>query len=384
MLAAIMAGGTGTRFWPASRRALPKQFLPIVGGASLLEQTWRRLVPLVGRERIAVVTGLEYRPLVERCVGHADEAGKADRTGESIEVCDVGGVREGRKVFGETEAGGVWAVCEPVGRNTAPCVALLVVHVLRSFGEDEVIAVVPSDHYIGDDNAYRDTLMQAAKLAAGGGVVCLGVPPTHPETGYGYIRCGRELEGIGSSAFEVERFVEKPDLETAIGYLSRGGYLWNAGIFVFKAGVMRDEMQKLAPEIIGPLLDLPESDSDEALRDVYPKLPSISIDYAVMERTKPSYVVPCDFAWSDVGSWQAVYELRSKVAGENIVEGNALALDCEGSFLRGGSRLIVGLGLKDVLVVDTDDALLVADIRRAQDVGRVPKELEKRGLVGST
>lgn len=353
MYIVIMAGGSGTRFWPASREAVPKQFLRIIGSRPLIEQTFLRVAPLADEGHIYLVINALHQELTEK-------------------------IFEQRRVN---------VLTEPIGRNTAPCIGLAAIH-LRQEAGDRPMIVLPADHFIADEEAFRSTLHAAAMLAQAGGIVTIGITPTRPETGYGYILKGAEQEPVLSHpVFRVERFVEKPDLPTARHYLASGQYLWNSGMFVFTPNTILQELQQHLPQIFTGLMTLQrqlgQPGYDAALEEVYSGWPSISIDYGVMEKTtRPVYVLPASFGWSDVGSWEALYELRQEQQDgqRNVVDGLALLKETTGSFIHSQTnRLIATLGLADVLIVDTPDGLLVADLRRSQEIRQLTEELKKRG-----
>lgn len=348
----IMAGGSGTRFWPASREGRPKQFLNIIGSLPLIEQTFHRVAPLAEERNICLVINELHRDLTE-------------------------------KIFEQRQ---VNILAEPVGRNTAPCIGLAAIHLRREAG-DVPMVVLPADHFIADEEAFRSTVKAAAKLAQTGGIVTIGITPTRPETGYGYILKGAEQEpALSHPVFQVERFVEKPDLPTASEYLASGQYLWNSGIFVFTPDAILQEIQQHLPKVYEGLVTLErqlnQAGYQATLEEMYAGWPSISIDYGVMEKTtRPVYVLPGSFGWSDVGSWEALYELRREELDEqkNLVDGSALLVDTNGSFIYSQTdRLIATLGLTSVLIVDTPDGVLVADLRRSQEVRRFTEELKKR------
>lgn len=336
-----MAGGSGTRFWPASRSAHPKQFLTIGSQASLLRQTAQRVVELVGWDKIIVVTGAAH---AEHVGEHLPELPK-----ENILV-------------------------EPAARNTAPCIGWATQEILARDAEAKV-AVLPADHFIGDEPGFRDAIA-AAFSAASDRIVLFGIVPTRPETGYGYIERGDQLkEEEGRAVHEVARFVEKPDRPTAEGYLAAGRYLWNSGMFIFPASLMKVQLEKHIPELMTQLAEM----SAENINSVYPKLPSISIDYGVMEQSQQTSVMPVSFAWSDVGSWDAAKEVYSSDAQGNVVLGDVLAVDIEDCLVdaRAG-RAVAAVGLSEVLIVDTKDALLVVRKGRSQDVKKIVETLKSK------
>ncbi len=353
MLAVIMAGGSGTRFWPLSRKDRPKQFLNITGAEPMLVETCNRLRPLISDDRMVVVLGRE----------HLEEAGR---------------LLKGRPVH---------LVAEPVGRNTAPCIGLGAVYALH-LGHSDPVAFLPADHHIGDPAAFLEDLRRAAVIAAEGGIVTLGIVPQRPETGYGYIR--REPEAVVSkefSAYRVAAFVEKPDPETARRYVVDGAHYWNAGIFVASPATILAETARHLPELHQGLLRLQqalgEGRLEAALAAQYEGFASVSFDYGIMEKTgSPVHVIPSNCGWSDVGSWESLYELRGpqRDAHQNLSDGEALIVDCQGSFVAArGKRLVACLGLKNCLVVDTPDSLLVADLRHSQDIRELVARLKRQG-----
>ncbi|MEW6666039.1 MAG: mannose-1-phosphate guanylyltransferase [Thermodesulfobacteriota bacterium] len=353
MYCIIMAGGSGTRFWPASRRKMPKQFLNITGRAPMIVETCQRLGALSRDEELILVIA-----------------------GEHLE--------ETRRLF---EGRRVYILAEPVGRNTAPCIGLGAVYAAH-LGAEDPLAFLPADHFIADEPAFLDALRRASDLARSGALVTLGIVPTRPETGYGYIRRAKEGSvAPGGGAYPVSAFVEKPDLEKAKQYLARGDYYWNAGIFVATASTILRELELHLPGLYRGLERLKRvlgTDGFAAeMQRVYPRLESISFDYGIMERTaSPVVVVPCDCGWSDVGSWSSLHEVRREDQDQeqNLTEGENLLIDCRGNYISSGSgRLVACLGLRNCLVVDTPDGLLVADLGKAQEIRKIIEELKKRG-----
>jgi mannose-1-phosphate guanylyltransferase len=344
----IMAGGSGTRFWPLSRKARPKQFLPLASKKPLIVETAERMRGLAKPKDTWVVCGPQH-------------AGPAKKLLKGIPGSNV--------------------LVEPVARNTAPAIGLAAAHVAMRDPEG-VLIVLPSDHHIADVKAFRRTLVEAAKVAEQGYIVTLGITPKRPDTGYGYIRVGSPLEGEASG---VEAFVEKPDLETAKKYLASGDYLWNGGIFVFRADVMLDALEEHMPELYAGLEKILGAIGTRSyasvLKRVFPKLPSTSIDYGVAEKARNIAVVPGDFGWSDVGSFAAIPEVRKADKQGNVVEGkNAMALDSSGCVVLGGDRVVAVVGMTDVVVVDAGDAVLVVPKEKSQDVRKAVEALKARKL----
>lgn len=346
--AVIMAGGSGTRFWPQSRHAWPKQFLALADSKhSLLQQTVGRLSGSIPPEHILVVTSARH----------------AQATRDQLPMLPPGNV-----------------LAEPAARNTAPCVAWAAAHV-SARDPRAVMAVLPSDPHIQDEESYRAVLSRALDAAHDGGLVTIGVAPTRPETGYGYIEVGAPMsEGVQ----RVTRFVEKPTLDRAQGFLLAGNFLWNSGMFFFRADVVLDEFERQLPDLYQfargsrDLRARGSSDAEFVLAN-YATLTSISIDHGIMEHARDIRVVPGSFGWFDIGSWTTAYELASKDEDGNAVQADAVVLDCERVYVRAGSGKLVALvGLKDFIVVDTPDALLVMPRDRAQEVKRVVEQLQRR------
>jgi mannose-1-phosphate guanylyltransferase len=336
----VMAGGSGTRFWPKSRAHHPKQFLSIGSDRSLLRQTVDRVRETTSADRILVVTA----------AAHAQHA-----TSSLPEL-----PREN-------------VLVEPEGRNTAPCIGWATRTILARDPTARV-AVLPADHYIGDVPGFLSHL-DAAFEAAADRIVLFGIVPSHPETGYGYIKRG---DAIGARVHRVERFVEKPNRPTAEQYLSEGTYLWNSGMFVFPASVMSAEIERHVPDLHALLRSLELEPG--SLPSVYPRMPSISIDYAVMEKSDRIAVMPAQFGWSDVGSWDAAMEIRKPDEAGNVLEGDAIAIGAKNSMAdaRAG-RFVALVGVEDVIVVDTEDAVLVIKRGDAQAVKNVVDLLKKKG-----
>lgn len=345
--AVIMAGGSGTRFWPLSRRVWPKQFLSLAEqNESLLQATVRRIQGLVPSERILVVTS-------ERHSGAT------------------------RQQLPELPPENVLA--EPAARNTAPCVAWAAAHV-SARAPNAVMMVLPADPHIGDEAAYRELLKRACGAAADGGLVTIGVTPTRPETGYGYIEGGAEL---GAGIYKVQRFVEKPDLQRAQEFVKDKRFLWNSGMFFFRADKVLEEYQRQLPDLHAFALGYREQASSSLAQSYviarYAELTSISIDHGIMENAQDVRVVPGAFGWYDIGSWTTAWELASKDAEGNALLAEASVTDAHNCYVRANpGKLVALIGVNDLVVVDTEDALLIMPRERAQDVRRVVDDLTKR------
>ncbi|MEW6208111.1 MAG: mannose-1-phosphate guanylyltransferase [Acidobacteriota bacterium] len=348
MHAIVMAGGSGTRFWPASRERMPKQFLKITSDRTLFEETLDRIKPLVADDRVYAVVNRLHEETTRRLAGSAR------------------------------------VLIEPVGKNTAPCIGLAAIHIARE-DENSPIIVLPADHFIADSDRFALKLRAACEAAKRGAIVTLGIPPTRPETGYGYIERGDETEkAMGEEVFEVRKFVEKPDLETAVEYLRGGRHLWNSGIFIFTAKTILAEIRYHLPDLREGLEEIGEAiGSDnyaEAVERVYPRLKSVSIDYGVMEKTSARVqVLRGDFGWSDVGSWEALYELRSDRydESENLLLSEAMTIDAKGNLVYSTTdRAIALLGVEGLVIVDTPDAVMIARKERSQDVKKFPEKFK--------
>jgi mannose-1-phosphate guanylyltransferase len=345
----ILAGGRGTRFWPRSRRASAKQVLTFFGRRSLIQQTVDRLGPVIAPERIWILTNHHLRETIV-------------------------------KQLPEVPARQILA--EPAQRNTAPAIGLAA-RILESLDPGAVMGVFPADHVIGDPRAYRRLLRPAIRSARQGNIVVLGIQPRWAETGYGYIEFPRGVEAGSLEPSRVLRFREKPDAATAARFVRSGNFYWNAGMFFWRASVLLDALRKFLPKTAALLDSLPEFGSRvfaKRLAEIFPRCENISIDYAVLEKS-PNVVglAAGDIGWNDVGSWNAVYELDRRDAQGNVLRGDTLVQDSTGTYINVSGKMVALLGVTDLIVVDTPDALLIADRHRAQQVGDLVKRLEKDG-----
>ena len=343
LIPVILAGGKGERFWPLSRRDRPKQFLSLDGsGESLLQATAKRLLPLAGSwDKLWVVTAA---PIAD-------------------------GIRAQLPELPETNL-----LVEPEGKDTAPAVAWSALEIAKRHGEEAIAGFFPADHWIGDQGAYAQTLKAAAELASQEpAIVTLGIAAHYPSTGYGYIEQG-EKAGIFNQliAYRVSRFTEKPDQETAENFIETGRYSWNSGMFIFRIGVVLQELAAHAPEILLPL--------KEKGTDAYAGLEKLSIDYALMEKTQLAYVLPADFGWDDLGDWNSLERL---VRGQrkNVKMANHLGLDTEGAIIHSSDRqeLIATLGVEDLVIVREGNVTLVAHKNRTQDIKKLLKQIQAKG-----
>jgi mannose-1-phosphate guanylyltransferase/mannose-6-phosphate isomerase len=358
--AVILAGGSGTRLWPLSRVSYPKQFLQLLGDFTLLQQTVVRLTNAVPAERVWVVTSQEQEFLVRSQLMQLDAS-----VGEQVHI-----------------------LVEPAPRNTAAAIGLAAVHI-RQRDPQAVMAVLPADHWIEKRDAFVSILLDAVQLAEQGMLVTLGITPDRPETGYGYIHSGRPLALSLTSqshpdAYYVDRFVEKPDLACAQTYLASGEYYWNAGIFLWQVATILKEIATYLPQLAQGLEEISQSlqgePKSQALATVYQKLDLISIDYGVLEKSPRLIVVPADIGWSDLGDWTTIHSLSSRDERGNAFGPHVVDVGSENSFVHSNGRLIATIGLKNTVVVDTHDALLICADDKVQEVKTVAQQLQTRGV----
>jgi len=345
----VMAGGSGTRFWPLSRRRHPKQLLTLFGRHSLLEQTVARLQPIIPLDQIYIFTSAPLLRKIRRLLPRLPL----------------------NQIIGE-----------PASRNTAPTLAVAAQEIVRRDPEG-LMVVLPSDQIMTNPALFRRLLAAACHVASQPGrSVVLGLKPTRPETGFGYIRLGRRQGRVaGHEVFHVERFTEKPALDVARRYVASGRYLWNGGIFIWKAATLLENLQRFQPEMAGLVRQIGDAGGirSRAFGGLYRKFQKISIDFALMEKISDIYAVPADIGWNDVGSWAVAYELSHQDSEKNVGSGAGLSLDSQRNMVVSPKKFVVTVGVHDLVVVETDDALLVCARERSQDVGKAVQELERMG-----
>lgn len=347
--ALIMAGGKGERFWPRSRVSLPKQFLSLTDdGKTMIQLTVERISPLVNIEDVYIATNKNYKELVKQQLPDIPE--------ENI-------------------------LCEPVGRNTAPCIGLGAAHVAKKY-DDATMIVLASDHLIKNNEIFTETFTQACEVAEKGeNLVTIGITPNYPETGYGYIKYDQNTKE--GSAYAVEKFVEKPVLEVAKEYLADGHYLWNSGMFVWKVSTILNNFKKLLPESYAALMKIKESvgtaDEETVLNKEFMNLEAESVDYAIMEKADNIYIIPGNFGWDDIGSWLAVGRIKKTDDNNNVVNGNVVTVNTKNCVIEGADKLIATVGLRDMVVVDTKDATLISTKENAGEIKKVLAKLRETG-----
>ncbi len=343
----IMAGGGGTRFWPLSRKKIPKQLLNLSGKDIMINETIDRLSRVADYENIFIVTN-------------------AAQKSEMLNLVD------GRIVENHI-------IAEPAARNTAACIGYAAIELIKKYG-DGIMVITPSDAYIKDVNKFADILKIAVKEAENTNkLITIGIKPTFPATGYGYIKYAKSSDAVKT----VLKFVEKPDRETAEKYLADGGFVWNSGIFVWKASVILEKFKKLQPEIYSYLQRISDAlnkpDEQRLIEELYPLIPSISVDYGIMEKSDDIVVVPGDFGWNDIGSWDMFNVLHAEDSCGNIRTGDALTIDCKNTTVYSSGKLVAALGVDNIVIVETPDAIMVCAKDKAQDVKKIVDELNANG-----
>ena len=341
MYGIILAGGSGSRLWPLSRELCPKQLLKLDGENSLLQSTFKRLCRFIDPENIVSITNIK----------HAN-----DVKFQLSKVC-----------------GNSVVLSEPIAKNTAPAIAASIEYFKQMKDENEVVIIVPSDHLIKDLEKFENTVKTGLKAAEEGKIVTFGIQPTYPETGYGYIKTKSENDGI----FDVDCFVEKPDLKTAQKYLLEGNYFWNSGIFMAKVSTLLKEFAHYQKEIFENLSKLNYKESITIKYGVFEDMPSISFDYAIMEKSNKIVLCKLQSDWSDLGSWQSLYDVTEKDSNGNVLEGNAIVEDVKNSFIYTDKKIVAAIGLENVILVNTEDAVLACKADYSQQVKNVFEKLKK-------
>jgi mannose-1-phosphate guanylyltransferase len=352
MYAVIMAGGRGTRFWPKSREKLPKHLQDILGKRTLIQETVDRIGPLIPVKNILIVTGANHSDVIKQQLPNLPE--------ENI-------------------------IVEPVGRNTAPCIGLAAMHIKKKNPEG-VMFVLPSDHYIGDEEAFRRTIAIAGEMAQRGNhLLTIGIKPTDPETGYGYMEQGEAAAAIrGEEIFQVKSFREKPDIEQAKTFLENGGFLWNSGMFVWKVSTILNKIEKLLPDLYKSLKEIEDALGTDSEKNIiskaYKEITPISIDNGIMESSGKTLLVRGDFGWSDIGSWSALWEMWDKDENGNAVKGRFVGIDSSNSLIYSPDKLVALVGVEDLVVVETADSILVCKKKASQDVKKLVEMLEEKNM----
>ncbi|GAB4422851.1 MAG: mannose-1-phosphate guanylyltransferase [Anaerolineae bacterium] len=346
MFALILSGGVGTRLWPQSRKALPKQLLPLISERTMVQNTVDRILPIIAPENIFFATNKEYGDIIAAQLPEVPP--------QNI-------------------------VTEPSAKNTAPCIGLSALH-MRRLDPTEVMASLHADHFIANEEGFRQALLAAEEVARQGYLVTLGITPDKPETGYGYIHRGGLLGNFnGHDVYEVGQFLEKPNLETAQRFVTAGTYYWNSGIFIWQLSTLMDAFSRHTPQLFGQLSQIEQAiAAGSAIEPHWDGINPISIDVGILERAAKVAVIPVDFGWNDVGSWTATHEVAPKDELGNVVKGaHSLVIDSRNSYVQSSDRLVALVGLDDVVVVDTGDAVLVCARDKAQNVKDVVSWLQE-------
>ena len=354
LMPVFLCGGTGTRLWPLSRASYPKQFWSLSGNTekTLLQQTQLRLKGIKNLKESLLICNEDHRFIV---------------------------AEQFRQIHIETKK----IILEPCGRNTAPAIAIAALKATQK-GEDPFLLVLAADHEITNINKFQEAINSARSYAEQGRLVTFGIVPTKPETGYGYIKASVSLKSSNIKGQVIEKFVEKPDKKKAEEFIQDERFTWNSGMFLFKASTILKEIQRLEPEIISYCKSAIENGKNDLdffrlEAETFKKCPDLAIDIAIMEKTNLGTVIPLEAGWSDIGNWTSLWESAQKDCDGNLIEGNVIAKSSNNCYLRSQNRLVVGIGIQNLVVVETDDAILVSDLKETQQVKEIVKELEKRG-----
>lgn len=348
LYAVIMAGGEGTRFWPRSRHKRPKQLLDIVGSESMIQQTVKRITPLIPEERIFIVSNEIHSKELKKHIPHIPKGN---------------------------------IVVEPIGKNTAPAIGLTSLYIKR-VDPKAILVVLPSDHLIEQEEIFRDTIEKAGLVAEKGGyLITLGMKVTSPEIGYGYIQMGDPIE---DGLYKVKAFVEKPSKERAEEFMKDGGYLWNSGIFIWSLDLILKMIKEYLPDLYRGLINIDKAigttKEKKTIKSVYSELESLSVDFGILEKARNVAVIPSDFGWNDVGSWTALDSILKKSPYGNIAQAKHVSIDTTNTLVYSPRKLIATIGIRDLIIVETEDALLVCHKERAQDVKKLVDKLKSDGL----
>jgi mannose-1-phosphate guanylyltransferase len=344
----IMAGGSGTRFWPLSRKTSPKQLLNLSGNGLMINETIDRMSGFINKEDIFIVTNTDQAEKMKELVE------------DGIQMNHI--------------------LAEPAARNTSACIGYAAIEIIKKYG-DGVMCIFPSDHYIKDEESFTNVLKEAIKVAeTSEKLVTVGITPTFPSTGYGYIKFDKNQAGIVKN---VERFVEKPNHETAVKYLKSGDFLWNSGMFIWKASTILDNFKRFLPKVYNSIVEIGDvmntSKEESIITEIYPNIPSISIDYGIMERSDEVVVLEGDFGWNDVGSWDMLGALYDTDENGNIIKGDQINLETSNCISYSDKRLIATIGINNTIIVETDDVVLVCAKDKAQDVKKIVDLLTEKG-----
>lgn len=338
----ILAGGSGSRLWPLSRDMYPKQLLSINEDASLLQQTFSRINEFCAAKDIVTVTNIKHSSGIKLQLNKIDK--------ENV------------------------VIDEPLGKNTAPAIACALEYFKQIPDDDDIVLIVPSDHLIKNNAGFARTLKEAEKLAEQGYIVTFGIKPSYPETGYGYVKTEKALE----TGYKVEKFVEKPDFETAKKYLEDGNYYWNGGIFAGKISLFLKEFEKLAPDIYSNIQNLDFKSGTKIKYSIYENMPSISIDYAIMEKSDKIALVELQSDWNDLGSWQSLYKVKEKDKNGNVLSGKVVVNDVKNSFIYSQKEIVAVSGLENIILVETEDAIMACRLDKSQDVKKLYSKLHEQ------